>query len=186
MKVSSFSGVQYNHISHGAFNTVNGLFDLSTIYKTPYALAGRKVIETANEWLQNSGDRVSEMKHVFEDGNRKEVNAMTAAMSSTKPFLEIPSFQPSRDQKPSKEWPIGRTGLVQLQAADYLAYESRKAVSDLSEKGIKPHRKSLKSILGKPVEIRDCRAMPLAKFCIANDIRRKLPPDAPIYSKFTG
>ena len=42
------------------------------------------------------------------------------------PRLPTPIFPPSRDQKPTKKFPTGKQGTVQLQAADYLAYEISK------------------------------------------------------------
>ena len=42
------------------------------------------------------------------------------------PRLRAPIFLPGRDQKPTKKSPTGKQGTVQLQAADYLAYEISK------------------------------------------------------------
>src|SRR5204863_9101411 len=46
------------------------------------------------------------------------------------PSLPAPIFKPGRDSRPSAKWPNGRKGIVQLQAADYLAYEIGKFARD--------------------------------------------------------
>jgi hypothetical protein len=173
------------NVNHSHFSTVDSLFALRGIFKTPYALAGRSIIEMSNQWRR---DRISgplEMEHVFEECEKREKNSLIAAMSSVTPFLETPAFKPSRDVKPCEEWPEGRVAVVQLQAADYLAYESRKALSDRVKKGIKPHRKSLHAILGIEVQIGRSNAMQLGRFCYSHNIRRRLPENSEIYSRFS-
>jgi hypothetical protein len=44
-------------------------------------------------------------------------------MQHVPPFLPAPIFRPGRDQRPTRKRPNGKPGVVQLQTADYLAYE---------------------------------------------------------------
>lgn len=173
-----------HYVPHHAYATVDSLFDLRSVVRTPYALAGRSAIEMANEWRSKGVGGLLEMRHVFEDGPKENRNSLVAAMSSVTPFLSVPSFESGRDVEPCEEWPDGRKGVVQLQAADYLAYESRKAFVDRIKKQQKPHRKSLQAILGVPILMGSTRAAQLARYCFSQKIAPRLPADSAIYDTF--
>jgi hypothetical protein len=106
------------YVRHAAFKTVNSLFDVSSVWGSPYGLAGRCCIEIADDWRKGIFGS-EEMKYIFEDGG-PDKGGLIKSMTSIKLNFAIPSFEPGRDWKRSQQWPEGRKGLVQLQAADYL------------------------------------------------------------------
>jgi hypothetical protein len=69
------------------------------------------------------------------------------AMRVLTPYLPDPIFEPSADIQPCKKWPDGRKGLVQLQAADFLAYEAAKSKRDRVTGRTREFRKSLEELL---------------------------------------
>lgn len=52
------------------------------------------------------------------------------AMTRLIPSFPDPIFKPGKSQKPNNTYPDGRKAVLQLQAADYLAYECRKLFAD--------------------------------------------------------
>jgi hypothetical protein len=74
--------------------------------------------------------------------------------------LKIPAFRSSRD----KEY---EAGFVQLQAADYFAYEMRKAVVDHRDPMTKPEsfRKSFQAFFGCEVDQGNYREQELLDLC---------------------
>jgi hypothetical protein len=134
-------------VSHECFENVNLKYRVCETFSSPYALASRTCIALANNWARRSNNGVLAIKHVFEDGG-PDKGGLIQAVRAFPPFLPSPAFESSRDVQPSKYWPDGRVGLVQIQAADYLAYEGAKLVRDLSliKSGERQIRKSLKAL----------------------------------------
>jgi hypothetical protein len=116
-------------VSYEIFAAADLYYKLSEIFKSPYSLAGRACVEAAHEELKTG------MECVFADGC-PDKEGLIRSMMAYPPYREIPSFKSPYDSKSSDQWPEGRKGVVPLQAADFLAYESRKLLFD---------RKKLKS-----------------------------------------
>ncbi len=104
------------------FEYVNQQYDLDSFISSPYALAGRSCIAEANTASREGSHGPIDMKYVFERGG-PDVAGLVKSVIRLTPVLLRPSFKPSMDKK-------GERGLVQLQAADYLAYEIRKYIKD--------------------------------------------------------
>jgi hypothetical protein len=172
------------YCGHRDFRTVNGLFQLEETFGGPYGLAGRSCIELIDDWRKKQDFDASEVHYVFEDGKGK--GEVLKSMRSITPHLRDPDFEPSADVEPCTQWPEGRNGVVQLQAADFLAYESRKGFADF-KRGVKPHRKSLGALLQKvPVIMGGASpSMQLARFCLLRNVRKRLPPDSAIYASLS-
>jgi len=171
------------YVRDAAFRTVDSLFDVRNVWGSPYGMAGRCCMELADEWRKNMTPNPGEIKYIFDDGG-PDKGGLIKAMRSIPPYFPTPSFEPSRDWRRSQKWPEGRKGLVQLQAADYLAYECRKAMADRLEKHIPAARKSLAAILRVPIKMAAIQEMRLARFCYEQNISRRLPPDSEIYANF--
>ena len=150
-------------VPHEIFNEVDKFYTLKERFKTPYALAGRSCIGLANQWARNARTKALEIEYIFEDGG-PDKGGLVAAVTASPPFLPAPSFKPGRDETPTKNWPHGRVGLVQLQAADYLAYEIRKVVFN-AKKGIRIPRKSLDSLTKVPLDKLTFSTKRLLTFC---------------------
>jgi hypothetical protein len=170
------------YVRQAPFNTVNALFAVDEIWGSPYGMAGRCCMELADRW-RNDNFKLEEMEYVFEDGG-PDKGGLIKAMTAVEPFFPVPEFKPGRDWKKSEKWPNGRVGMVQLQAADYLAYESRRAMDDRFLKRLPAKRKSLQAILANHVDMGALRDMRLAKFCYRNNVRRRLPAESAIYDTF--
>lgn len=93
----------------------------------------------AREWSKQRLDP-PDVEYVFEDGG-PDKGGLIKAMIELRPRFADPIFRPSRDTKD------GRKGIVQLQAADFLAYELGKWQSDLINAPARPPRKSLRAAL---------------------------------------
>lgn len=140
-------------VSHDGFDKVDLKYKLRERFNSPYALAGRACIALANNRARESSNGTLEIEYIFEDGC-PDKGGLIKAVEALPPFLPAPSFKPSRDARPSKNWPGGRSGLVHLQAADYLAYEAGKLLRDLYliRSGEREVRKSLKALTKVPVD----------------------------------
>jgi hypothetical protein len=140
-------------VSHNIFEEIDSRYKFSETFGSPYALAGRACIGHANTWRSRTAPAPLDMEYVFEDGGPDRAG-LVRAMTVLPPYLDAPSFKPSRNMKPCKKWPHGRTGIVQLQAADYLAYEMRKLLIDheLVKQGQRDVRTSLKALTGVPLD----------------------------------
>ena len=141
-------------VSHEDFEKVDAIYKLRERFKSPYALAGRTCIGLANNWARNPSSRTLSIEYIFEDGC-PDKSGLISATQALPPFLPAPIFRPSRDVAPNKKYPQGRAGLVQLQAADYIAYEARKFVVDheLIKQGLRGARKSLGAITRVPLDM---------------------------------
>jgi hypothetical protein len=169
---------------HSDYETVKTLYHLEDIFKSPYAASGRGCLEMAYEWRKKETSPPLEIEYIFDEKEPKEKAALRHAMRSIEPYFEEPIFRHSRDIAPCEQWPGGRTGVVQLQAADYLAYECRKAFADKLIKHESRIRKSLIRILGCEVLMGRRSAMDLARLCESKGIRKKGSPGSEIYAQF--
>ena len=107
--------------------------------RSPYA-CGRFCIARANDYVQGQGRTLRDIVYVFEDGG-PDVGGLVDLVKRSD--LKLPSFESSRDT-------ANQFATVQLQAADYLAYELRKAVVDHRDPFTKPEmfRKSFQAFFG--------------------------------------
>lgn len=117
-------------VSEQVFNDLDTVYELRSKFPSPYALAGRTCASMTVEWQKkNNGGLSEEIRYVFEDGEQDK-GGLFQSMSEVIPAMPSPIFEPGRDQKTSEKWPDGRKGLIQLQAADFSAYEWGKFGSD--------------------------------------------------------
>jgi hypothetical protein len=105
------------------FDSINTSHRLIESFRSCYALAGRETMDWANRYANAMRLPV---KCVFEDGGPDKGGLLSTA--DIAPMVSSPDFEPSRDIQDRKKGM--RRGVVQLQAADYLAYEIRKYIVD--------------------------------------------------------
>ena len=148
------------YIDHDDFDLFDKEYRLHEFIPSPYALAGRLCVTSANEWRRGSSSTL-DLEYVFEDGGPDKGGLMRAM--DIRPTLPAPIFKPSRDI-PDRKVEL-RRGVVQLQAADYLAYELRKYAVDFHTKGIRLPRKSLVALTGVPARPRFIDRYWLARLC---------------------
>jgi len=170
-------------VKHSAFEFANTLFEVTPAVKNPYALAARSCMEMVEQWrTQTSASEAIEF--IFDDLDPGQ-NALTEATRTIPPRLPEPLFEPSRDLPPNEQWPAGKSGVTQLQAADYLAYECRKAMLERTKIGSMRHRQSLQAIVQARFHMRGiCSNKMMCRFCLDKNIKRKLPPNSAIYASF--
>lgn len=112
-------------VSDQIFEDFGKKYELRNYFSSPYALAGRTCANLVVEWASTpTSFPRNDIEYVFEDG-ADDKGGLIDAMK-LKPRLADSIFLPGKDQKPTKKCPNGRQGTVQLQAADYLAYEISK------------------------------------------------------------
>ncbi len=133
------------------FDEIDAMYAMRERFNSPYALAGRACIGVANNWARNPKTQSLDIEYVFEDGG-PDKPGLVAATQALPPFLPSPAFKPSRDEQPSKQWPEGRRAIVQLQAADYLAYEARKVAFNIVNGRPRIARKSLQALTPVPLD----------------------------------
>lgn len=102
------------------FEKANRTFCLDARYQSPFVFAGRECAEYVRDWLMWGApySRHRPIEFVFDRGEHGWGNLCDAF---TTDGLPRPIEKPSRDDKRT-----GERGVVQLQAADFLAYESFK------------------------------------------------------------
>lgn len=120
------------------FNRVNRLYELQEKIPSSYALASRVCMEWADQKSGGQGGCV------FDDPGKASLRNSLIQVAAAEPKLPSPIFEPSRDI-PHRKKGI-RRGLVQLQAADFLAWEVRKYAIDhaLIRGGVRSPRFSLR------------------------------------------
>lgn len=148
------------------FRKVNERFHLKKHQHSPYALAGRFCIARANEWMRRNERSLREIEYVFEDGG-PDVGGLTDLTKRS--GVQIPKFHPSRDTEV-------QAGMVQLQAADYFAYELRKAVVDHRDPCTQPElfRKSFQALFGCEADQGNYRERELLNLCEAAHVPERL------------
>lgn len=125
-------------VPHDAFARVNAVYRAKEYFGNEYALAGLTCCIKMRKWARKQ-ESPQPLEIVFDDGTAKR-GKLTEAMLKAR-FAE-PIFRsplPKPDRPPN---------VVQLQAADFLAYEVRKVQKDDPEKtrSIEDHRISLRKL----------------------------------------
>jgi hypothetical protein len=154
--LSNVAEIIKSHVQWGAacavpldvFEKVNRTYALDRAVGPPYSLAGRDCIAHMHEYLRAKNDgALPPIKYVFEDGDKGKGELIRVMQ---KDGYSSPIFEPSVDQTTRKgEF---RKGVVQLQAADFAAYELRKAIKDdpNDEWPMHRYRKSLQALANIP------------------------------------
>jgi len=129
------------YVDHAVFDKVNANYDLSTAIGVPYSLAGRDCVAHSNQWLLNRKEELP-IEYFFESGADGEEELRRIMRKDGLPEL---IFKPSRDRE-------GERGVIPLQAADFAAYELRKAAVDHPDSSgpIWKYRKSLRALAKIP------------------------------------
>lgn len=159
------------YVPDAVFWRTNESYNLTERFNTPYALAGWSAIDLVNDWCERVGN-TSDIKYVFEDGG-PDIAGLVTSVKQTPAFLQIPSFESSRDIEPTPKSPRGKKGLVQLQSSDYLAYESRRIISDLHDK--RPTRKSFRALPFGKIDTLFYNDAGLVNTCKKLNISKRIP-----------
>ncbi len=115
---------------------------VSEMFGSPYAIAGRACVAQVEAWRNRQSDP-SQIKYIFEDGCQDKKSLVEAL--SLPDRLPSVGFEPSRDI--ASPHGILRKGVVQLQAADFLAYELRKHKQEFACRSGRKRRESLYGLL---------------------------------------
>jgi hypothetical protein len=137
-------GALFFFVHHVIFDMVNRDYLLKDTLYSPYAIAGRACVASVGVLGQERGQ---EAQCIFEDGGPDKAGLVSALDVSFK--MPGPSFQPSRDITDKRG--ITRRGVVQLQAADFLAYELRKYRNEFAARSRRPVRQSFYKLLNMPL-----------------------------------
>jgi len=124
-------------VKYPVYEAMDRAHALHEILPSPYAVAGRACVAQLTFWQKNKAHE--DVEFIFEDGG-PDKRGLNQAMQA-KHRLPDPIYKPSRDMKD------GRKGLVQLQAADLMAYELRKYRVELVGGTGRPIRKSFYELL---------------------------------------
>jgi hypothetical protein len=131
------------NVHYRIFDRADKRYMIREALPSPYAAAGRACVAQVDKWVkQNKPDNPVEF--IFEDGGPDKQGLAKALNTSIK--YADPIFRPSRNIKDKKG--NERNGIVQLQAADFLAYEIRKHRREIALKTGRDTRKSLYALLG--------------------------------------
>jgi len=107
------------------FETVNQMYCLKEWVGNGYSFAGRECAVTATLWASNRCPEALPLEFFFEEGDEGQG---TLEKLMVKDGFARPIFRPSRDKKVvCCGVEQHRRGVIQLQAADFAAYELRKA-----------------------------------------------------------
>lgn len=155
-------------VSFADFAAVNREYLLGEYAHSPYALAGRFCIAQANKWVGQQGRTLRDVQYVFDYGG-PDAGGLVAI--TQRDGLHIPSFDPSRDTE-------NMAGMVQLQAADFFAYELRKAVVDHPDLYTRPEefRKSFQALFSIDVDQGNYGEAELREFCVTAHIPERSAP----------
>jgi hypothetical protein len=156
-------------VQHEAFKTIHKEYPIS--FSSPYAFAGRICIAWANAWCRLTQASLN-VKYVFEDGG-PDKSGLIASISRYPVELSRPIFEPSRLIRGKKG--SMRPGVVQLQAADFLAYEIRKFFLDHPKykSGERRPRVSLGMLRDTPADIKLYGYERLSALCRSAGLKRK-------------
>jgi hypothetical protein len=109
-------------VSDEEWQWANRFYYLRETFPSTYAVAGRACIDWAERFAQKS-----QVECIFDDGGPDKTGLLRAA--DVPPKAVNPIFKPSHDVPHRK---LGtRRGMVQIQAADFLAYEISKYIKDV-------------------------------------------------------
>jgi hypothetical protein len=159
-------------VDHRSFDAADEHYKLSEAFSTPYALAGRCCVDAASTWRERDIGEPLDAHYIFEDGG-PDKGGLLRAMTRIIPHRPTPIFEPSIDHKPSRKWPNGRKGLLQLQAADFIAYETGKAKRDRMMGRTKVFRKSLEQLFKVEMSFAVPTQQDIEKFCQQAKIGRR-------------
>lgn len=127
-------------VHHKIFDLINAKYKLVESIHSPYALAGRACVAQVDAWGRSESKTI---EYIFEDGGPDKGGLLKAMNLPVR--LPDPIFKPSRDIVDRKAGL--RKGIVQLQAADLLAYELRKHHVEFTKRSGRPVRKSLYTVI---------------------------------------
>lgn len=135
-----------NIVEFATFNRVNQEYCLAEAVGRPYSLAAISCAARARTVLQRN-----DVTYVFEDGDKGKGDLMRVMEDDDFP---APIFRPSRDQQ-TKHGAV--RGVIQLQAADFAAYELRKVYKDDPAElwPLEKYRKSLHALNQVPSATED-------------------------------
>ena len=133
-------------VGFSLFDRMNRRFYLKEHVGCPYSLAGISCAARARQILQRN-----DVTYVFEDGDEGKGDLLRIMHEEGFPN---PVFFPSRDQKRKNH---SVRGVIQLQAADFAAYELRKMFKDdpNEEWPLERYRKSLLALNRVPTDSED-------------------------------
>ena len=129
-------------VDHRIYKIVDVQCKLTETLSSPYAIAGRGCVAQLDLWNRKQANS-DDLKCVFEDGGPDKTGLFAAMEVPYK--LPSPSFELSRDRLDKRG--ILRKGVVQIQAADLLAYELRKHKKEFKLKSGRHPRGSLIGLL---------------------------------------
>ena len=119
------------YVEYSVFNEVNKSFCLREWVGNPYSFAGRDCAKESTKWAlsQLPGTDPTPwlpLEHIFEEGDDGE-GLLEKLMVADK--YPRPVFKPSRDKIVTNHdgMTYQENGMIQLQTADFAAYELRKA-----------------------------------------------------------
>jgi hypothetical protein len=165
-------GWLFYSVHHTLFDRIDSRYTLRGLFKSPYALAGRACVSVVNEWAQKEElDGGKAVDCIFEDGGPDKGGLLSAL--NIAPRFPDPLFRPSRDIVDRKTGLI-RPAVVQLQAADFLAYEVSKFRREIAGKTGRAARKSLYSIIGEPnILMAICEESNIPRLCRIDELPKR-------------
>jgi len=134
-------------VEYESFYAIDAEYELSKEAGNPYSLAARDCMAHANLWLKKSRRGIS-VDYVFEDGDGGKGLLLDMIDRHNKVVtgfdtISLPIFRPSRDRE-------GQKGIIQLQAADFAAYEWLKAYRTGDDEPLYKYRKSVQALARIP------------------------------------
>ena len=160
-------------VSDSVFQYINEMFKLKESCGSPYGLVGRECADLARTRRSRFYPKESDLEYVYEDGG-PDKRGLVHAMTELRPAFPYPIFKPGKTHKPSRKYPDGRKAVVQLQAADYLAYEVRKLFADqIKVKPIRGVRLSFEALTPIPTAKQMFTDKELIAMCKRNRIDRR-------------
>lgn len=159
-------------VDWNVYEEINKQYKLNEVFGHPYALAGRDCVAKANNTVIQANGIPGQLEYVFENGDQGKGHLIRVMEKS---LGRIPMFKPSRDQL-NKKTGILEKAVIPLQAADFAAYELRKAYhSDPLEKWLpERHRHSIQRLAIIPGEWVQYRSVDLAEICETAGVPKRI------------
>ena len=153
-------------VRYDAWRKLNLRYDLERQWRSPYVLAGRFCIGRATSWVRKQGFTERDVQYFF-DGGGPDMGGLVEL--AKRDGLHIPAFHSGRDTETEY-------GLIPLQAADFLAYEVRKAVVDHPDKFTRPEqfRKSFQAFFNCDVDQGNYGERELQELCEALNVPERI------------